>query len=120
MIYPNETEILVFDLFDGTLLKRLRAPSSLSVAQARGAMGQRNIKSRTTALAWRGAGNLELYSSHLDGSIRVWIPKTKEQEEIEEEELKEASAVEDADASRKRKALDDVFQSLTKKQVTFT
>ena len=59
MLYPNEKEILMFDLLEGTLLKRLRAPG-VAVAQASGSAGQRNIRTRVTSLAWR-SGDVGMY-----------------------------------------------------------
>lgn len=118
MFYPNEKEILVFDLFQGTLLKRLRA-SGIAVAQSRGNMGQRNIRSRITSLAWR-AGNVEVYSAHSDGVLRAWMPRTAEEVELDEEEALEAEGGEDESRKRKRQALDEVFRDLTKQKITFT
>lgn len=119
MLYPNEKEPLMFDLFEGTLLKRLRAPG-VAIAQASGSAGQRNIRNRITSLAWR-AGDVELYSAHSDGLIRAWKPKTKEEMQIENDEAEQVDD-EDEDESRKRKrqALDDVFRDLTRQKITFT
>ena len=119
MFYPNEKEILIFDLFEGTLLKRLRAPGA-AVAQASGSVGQRNIRSRVTSLAWR-FGDVEMYSAHSDGLVRAWKPKTKEEVQVERDE--EAGPVdegEDEGRKRKRQALDDVFRDLTRQKITFT
>ena len=118
MLYPNEKEILMFDLFEGTLLKRLRVPGA-AVAQAGGSVGQRNIKNRVTSLAWR-AGDVEVYSAHSDGVIRAWKPKTKEEAEIEKDEVLQVDETVDESRKRKRKALDDVFRDLTKQKITFT
>ncbi|KAI4157707.1 MAG: hypothetical protein LQ342_008071 [Letrouitia transgressa] len=100
MLYPNEKEILVFELFDGTLLKRLRAPTSQL---------QRN--SRVTSLAWRSF-DVEVLSAHSDGAIRAWRPETEDSEQ-------ETDLSEDDSRKRKREALDDVFRSLTKQKITF-
>lgn len=118
MFYPNEKEILMFDLFQGTLFKRLRTSGALP-AQGHGSTGQRNIKNRVTSLAWR-AGNVELYSAHSDGHIRAWMPKTSEEVELDEEEALEGEGGEDESRKRKRQALDDVFRDLTKRKITFT
>jgi len=119
MFYPNEREILMFDLIEGTLHKRLRPPGS-PVAQAGGSAGQRNIRNRVTSLAWR-AGHIELYSVHSDGIIRAWMPRTTEDAEVEAEEQQEAAASDDENESRKRKrqALDEVFRDLTRQKITF-
>ena len=120
MFYPNEKEVLMFDLLDGTLLKRLRTPGvAVAAAQARGSAAQRNIKNRITSLAWR-AGNTELYSAHSDGFIRSWIPSTIEEIDIDEEEVLEGETGEEESRKRKRQALDDVFRDLTKQKITFT
>ena len=118
MLYPNEKEILMFELFEGTLIKRLRAPG-VAVAQARGSAGQRNIRNRVTSLCWR-AGDVEMYSAHSDGLIRAWKPRTKEDIQVEKEESEQVDVDEDESRKRKRQALDDVFRDLTKQKITFT
>lgn len=119
MFYPNEKEILMFDLFNGTLKKRLRVPG-VAIAQALGSGGQRNIRNRITSLAWR-PGNVEMYSASSDGTIRAWMPRTRDDADVEEEEAKEASGGDDEDESRKRKreALDTVYRDLTRQKITF-
>lgn len=118
MLYPNEKEILMFDLFEGTLLKRLRAPG-VAVAQASGSAGQRNIKNRVTSLGWR-AGDVEMYSAHSDGLIRAWKPRTKGETEAEKDEANQVDGDEDESRKRKRQALDDVFRDLSRQKITFT
>ena len=118
MFYPNEKEILVFDLFQGTLLKRLRAPG-ISFAQAHGGAGQRNIRNRITSLAWR-AGDIEFYSAHSDGVIRSWKHRKAEEAEVDEDEEIEGDYEENESRKRKRQALDDVFRDLTKQKITFS
>lgn len=118
MLYPNEKEILMFDLFEGTLLKRLRGPGS-AIAQARGSAGQRNIKSRVTSLAWR-AGNVGMYSAHSDGVVRAWLPRTEEEDGADEDDEKNPDDKDDDSRKRKRQALDNVFRDLTKQRITFT
>ncbi|KAI9818032.1 MAG: hypothetical protein M1827_000656 [Pycnora praestabilis] len=126
LFFPNEKDILVFDLFDGRLLKRLRPPGSFAVAQARGSAGQRNLKNRVTGLAWRAGGCVEMLSGHSDGVVRAWMPRTKEDAEVEEEEEEEMKEkrseghAEDESRKRKRKVLEDVYQDLTKQKITFS
>lgn len=117
MLYPNEREILMFDLFDGTLLKRLRA-SEGAAGQVRGNAEQPNINNRVTSLCWR-AGDVEMYSAHSDGMVRAWKPRTEEEIKIDEEDSQEASEGEDESRKRKRQILDDVFRDLTKQKITF-
>lgn len=119
MFFPNEKEILMFDLFDGTLFERLRAPG-VAVAQARGSAGQRNIKNRVTSLAWR-AGDVELYSAHSDGVIRAWLPRTKGEMELEDEDEAVMGEGDPEEESRKRKrqVLEDVYHDLTRQKITF-
>ena len=118
MLYPNEKEILMFDLFEGTLLKRLRAPG-VAVAQASGSVGQRNIRNRVTSLGWR-AGDVEMYSAHSDGLIRAWKPRVKEEIQLDKDEAERVDEDEDASRRKKRQALDDVFRVLTRQKITFT
>ncbi|MCJ1436071.1 hypothetical protein MMC27_005449 [Xylographa pallens] len=119
MFYPNDNEILMFDLSEGTLHKRLKAPGT-AVAQARGSTGQRNMRNRVASLAWR-SGHIELYSAHSDGVIRTWMPRTREDAELEAEEQEEAAGVMDEDKNRKRKreALNEVYRDLTRQKLTF-
>ena len=130
MLYPNERELLMFDLFEGTLLKRLRVAVAPKMSSGGGsaATGRRlpNVRNnRITSLAWR-SGDVELYSAHSDGLIRAWKPKTKEEMQIERDE--EAERVDHDDSNdddehesrkRKRQALDDVFRDLTRRKITF-
>ncbi len=118
MLYPNEKEILMFDLFEGTLLKRLRIPG-ITVAQASGSAGQRNTRDKVTSLGWRN-GDVEMYSAHSDGLIRAWKPKTKEENQLEKDEAEQVDGDEDESRKRKRQALDDVFRDMTRQKITFT
>ena len=120
MLYPNEREILMFDLFEGTLLKRIRIPG-IPVAQAHGSAGQRNVKSRVTSLAWR-ADNIQMYSSHSDGVIRAWLPRTNDDVKIDEDEDAKKDDRDSKDSSRKRKreALENIFNDLTKQKIIFS
>lgn len=120
MFYPNEKEILMCDLFEGTLFKRLRNPGA-NLAQARSSVGFQNIKHRVTSLAWR-SGTVEMYSGHSDGVVRAWAPRTADDAVMEAEELEQAegAAGEDDGRKRKREVLDEVFRDLTRQRITFT
>ncbi|KAF1942674.1 WD40 repeat-like protein [Clathrospora elynae] len=119
IFYPNEHEIIAYELFDGKLIRRLRRPQAQPQipVPAANAKGQRNVKDRITSLAWR-AHDVEMYSAHADGSIASWRPRTQEDAELDEEEDQER---EDQEAGRKRKrnVLDEIYQGLTKKQIVF-
>lgn len=116
MMYPNEKEILMFDLFEGTLLKRLRMVR-VSTGQPLAIAGQRNTKSKITSLAWR-AGSVEMFSGHSDGIVRAWMPWAMV-EEADQEAMREGESDADESRKRKRQALDEVFRDLTKQKVTF-
>lgn len=129
--FPNPAEILAVDLHSGRLLQRLRVVG-LSGSQATatggggggsggGGSGIRNLKSRTTSLAWR-AHEIELYSAHTDGTIRCWRPWTWEDAAAEAEEREEAEGGQAEVESRKRKReeLDQIVRDLTEKKVTFS
>lgn len=104
LFFPSEKEILMYELFDGRLVKRLRVPgSNTSAAPARGPGGIKRVKD----LAWRPF-HLELYSAHTDGSILMWRPWTEEDEHAFDES-------EDEDRKRKRQVLDDIYRDVTKR-----
>ena len=121
LFYPNGHEILVYELFEGNLLKRLKRPNSAETITNRMSIaGKRNMKSRVTALAWR-PHNVEFYSAHSDGSIGAWMPRTSEDALLDEEEDHELNGDRDEEESRKRKreTLEDIYHDLTKQKVTF-
>lgn len=111
LLYPNEKEILMFDLFEGTLLKRLRVP----VAQSRTSQSRNN---RVTSLCFR-MGDVEMYSAHGDGLIRAWKPRTKEEIELEKAEEFEGRDEEAESRKRKRQLLNDIHRDLTRTKITF-
>ena len=121
LFYPNERELLMFELHEGKLLKRLRVSGPI-MAAVRSRTGERNVKNRTTALVWRGQAD-GVYSAHTDGQIRAWIPRTREDEMVDREEeehaVKGRNDDESEGAKRKRKVLDDVFRDLTKQKISF-
>lgn len=120
LFYPNEKEILVFELHEGRLLKRLKVPGP-NIAAVRSRTGESNVKNRITGLVWRGLAS-GIYSSHTDGQIRAWLPRTAEDDDLEEEEesLSRRDELEESEgAKRKRQVLDDVFRNLTRQKITF-
>ncbi len=97
-----------------------------------GAGGERTVRNRVTSLVWRGAGGGGessgvvmggagapggIYSGHLDGQIRAWMPAVQGDDE-ENEDTAAQEAVETK--TKKRKAIDDAFRSLMGRQVTFS
>jgi DNA excision repair protein ERCC-8 len=119
MFYPNEHEIIAYELFDGKLIRRLKRqeqqPRAADVAAA--AQGQRNVRDRITSLAWR-PHDVEMYSAHADGSIAAWKPRTEEDAELDADDEQERQEKEEG-KKRKRGVLDDIYQGLTKKPITF-
>ncbi|KAJ9156089.1 DNA excision repair protein ERCC-8 [Pleurostoma richardsiae] len=131
LFWPNETEILVLDLHEGTVVTRLRGvgPSMAGVRARRG--GERTVKNRVTSIVWRGAGGVGgssgvvmggrnalggIYSAHLDGQIRAWAPHVEgpdNEEDFGEQE-------DQGERAQKRKAIDDAFRNLMGKKITFT
>ncbi|KAL8857235.1 MAG: hypothetical protein Q9178_006161 [Gyalolechia marmorata] len=118
MFYPNQKEILMFDLFGGTLLKRLRIPGVVG-APIQGSATHGNFRNRTTSLAWK-AGDVGLYSAHSDGVIRAWHPVTPQDLEADKDDAQDVAGDEDESRKRKRDALDDIFRDLTKQKITFS
>ncbi|KAH8905607.1 WD40 repeat-like protein [Coniochaeta sp. PMI_546] len=133
LVWPNENEILVLDLHGGSVVTRLRGTGpTVAAVRARAGAGERTVRNRVTSLVWRGAGGGGgssgvvmggsgapggIYSGHLDGQIRAWMPVVEGQDE-EDEDTTAQEAVEEK--TKKRKAIDDAFRSLMGRQITFT
>jgi DNA excision repair protein ERCC-8 len=121
LIYPNENELLMFELHEGRLLKRLKVPGA-SVASVRSRTGERNVRNKITSLVWRGQADA-IYSGHTDGQIRAWTPQSAEDNALDSEEeqgMKRQVDDEDKEVSmRKRQVLNDVFRDLTRQKITF-
>lgn len=110
--FPNQRDIMGYDMHTGTATNRLRIPGPHTNADSVG----RNLKPRTTSLAWR-AHEVELYSAHGDGAIRCWRPWTAEDAEVEDED-RDGGRLE-AERKRKREELDQIVRDLTKKPVRY-
>lgn len=132
LFWPNETEILILDLHEGTTVSRLRGVGAQisGVRAQRG--GERTVKNRVTSLAWRGAGGAggsggivpgasnasgQVFSGHTDGQIRGWMPQVRG---LDAEDEDDTSEVIQQERVQKRKALDDAFKSLMGQKITFT
>ncbi|KAJ5954726.1 hypothetical protein N7501_009005 [Penicillium viridicatum] len=114
LLWPNfneqddRGEIFMFELREGTLVKRLRVPGLMA--------GSQNVRGRSSALSagrindlvWRGNGasgeGIELFSAHGDGTIRTWVSREPDGEPTETEEAAQA------DRKRKRDVLDEVYR----------
>ena len=117
LFYPNEHEVLGYELFEGKLFRRLRRPEQQRRLHDARSKGQRNAKDRITALAWR-VHDVEMYSAHVDGSISAWKPRTEEDAELDEDADAEQE-IKDESRKRKRGVLDEIYQDLTKRSITF-
>lgn len=131
IFWANDQDILMFDLHNGNLITRLRSPVATNPVGPRGTEMGRN---RISSIVWRSCGGGgasvgpvmgganspgAIYSAHLDGHIRAWMPQIPGPDDLDEEEEEEAS--EEADSKkRKRKAVDDAFKSLMGRKVTYT
>ncbi|RMJ03524.1 hypothetical protein CDV36_014949 [Fusarium kuroshium] len=129
LFWPNDQEILILDLHDGNMITRLRSPGVTNPVGARGGEMGRN---RITSIVWRGSGGSgrqvgavmgggnsigAIYSSHMDGQIRAWMPQIPGPDDFDqEEEIEEDEEV----RRKKRKAVDDAYKSLMGKKITFT
>ncbi|KAI6780988.1 uncharacterized protein J7T54_003130 [Emericellopsis cladophorae] len=129
LFWANDQEILALDLHDGKLITRLRSPGAVNPVGPRGSEMGRN---RISALAWRSAGGGgasvgpvpgggnsvgALYSAHLDGQIRAWIPQIPGPDD---EGGEDPGDEEDEGKRRKRKAIDDAYKTLMGKNIRFT
>ncbi|KAK2593980.1 hypothetical protein QQS21_008290 [Conoideocrella luteorostrata] len=129
LVWPNDQEILILDLHDGDVITRLRSPGTTNPVGPRGGEMGRN---RITTIVWRGSGGGTgqngsvmgggnsvggIYSAHLDGQIRAWMPQIPGPDDIDEtEEVHE----DEEKRRRKRKAVDSAYRSLMGTQITFT
>lgn len=102
-------EIFMFELRDGTFVKRLRVPGLMGGSQSVRGRSSALSAARINDLAWRGNGasgeGLELFSAHGDGTIRTWVSRDPDGEPTEEEEAVLA------DRKRKRDVLDEIYRS---------
>jgi len=64
---------------------------------------------------WR-AGRVEVLSSHVDGTVRVWSARTKE-DALAEEELDEEEMEEEERKGRKRRVLEGIYEDLARKKM---
>lgn len=115
LFFPCEREILMYEMLEGKLLKRLRTPG-VPVGNI-SSDGKVSLKQRVVDLAWR-AHSVELYSAHGNGSIRAWKPRTSEDAQQDEDERQESEAVE-IERKRKRQVLEDVYHDLARKRMIF-
>ena len=129
VIWANEQEILILDLHEGHVVSRLKSPG---LSNPLGPRSRDAGRGRITSIAWRGCGGGSgadgpimgggnsvgaLYSAHLDGQIRAWMPFVAGDDDIDDDE---AENRDDGSKSKKRKAVDDAYRSLMGKQVTFS
>ncbi|KAK3309188.1 WD40-repeat-containing domain protein [Chaetomium strumarium] len=132
LFFPNETEILVMDLHEGSMVTRLRSIGPVLASVGTQGRGERAVRNRVTSIVWRGSGGGgggsgvvmggsnfpgAIYSGHLDGQIRAWVPQLEgAEDEVDDNMSQDADVV----GARKRKALDDAFRSLMGKRTTFS
>ena len=130
LVWANDQEILLLDLHNGNIVTRLRSPGTTNPVSSR---GSREIgRNRITTVVWRGAGGGgrqtgpvmgggnsigAIYSAHLDGQIRAWMPQIAGDDEVDEEEIVDES---EEVKLKKRKAVDSAYRSLMGKKITFT
>jgi DNA excision repair protein ERCC-8 len=116
LFFPNEKEILQFEMLEGTMIKRLRVPG---ISRGQGAPNAKvALKNKVLDLAWR-SHNVELYSGHGDGTIRAWKPYLPEDKLADDEDREEEIQAEN-ERKRKREALESVYQDLTRKKMIFS
>lgn len=114
ILWPNfneqddRGEIFMFEIREGTFIKRLRVPGLAIGAQSTRGKASALSAARINDLVWRGNGasgeGLELFSAHGDGTIRSWVSREPDGEPTAEEEA------EIADRKRKRDVLDDIYK----------
>ncbi|KAI0394274.1 WD40 repeat-like protein [Xylariaceae sp. FL0594] len=136
LFWPNESEILILDLHNGHIVTRLRGTGAMVSGVRSSKNGERSSKNRISSIVWRGAGghgsssgvviggsNMPgaVFSAHLDGQIRAWVPQLEGPADDGDSDVDEDTAAEVGDGkTRKRKALDDIFKNLMSRKITFT
>jgi len=113
LFFPSEKEILQYEMFEGRMIKRLRVPGVSHAPTAPNAKVA--LKNKVLDLAWR-AHNVELYSGHGDGTIKVWKPYLPE-DKTADDELREEELEAENERKRKREALESVYQDLSRKKM---
>lgn len=126
LLWPNyndqddKGEIFMFELREGTLIKRLKVPGIPPSRTRQRGRPTALSAARINALAWRGSGasgeGMELFSGHGDGTIRAWTSRTTEDEEQDAEEAE----AEIEERKRKREVLEELYRGLMRPTVTFT
>ncbi|KAI1112664.1 WD40-repeat-containing domain protein [Nemania sp. NC0429] len=131
LFWPNETEILVCDLHDGRTITKLRGTGAAIAGVRSSKKSERSVRNRISSIVWRGAGGSggssgvvmggtnmpgAIFSAHLDGQIRAWVPPLEGKDEDGEDDLAEAGE----ERSKKRKLLNDVYKSFMGQKITFT
>ena len=115
LVLPNEAHIVVAELFEGKILRRLKLPGPSEAVLRNKPGAQRRVVKRVTSLAWRGPGE-GFVSTDTGGFARVWGSGMLE-DQVDEMDEKPA---EDANTrKRKRNVLDEVYKDLMGKKVTF-
>lgn len=115
LVLPNEAHIIVAELLEGRILRRLKLPGPSEAVLRNKPGAQRRVAKRVTSLAWRGPGE-GFVSTDTGGFVRVWGSGMLEDQGDELDE----KPTEDADArKRKRNVLDEVYKDLIGKKVTF-
>ncbi|KAJ5610677.1 hypothetical protein N7510_007396 [Penicillium lagena] len=114
LLWPNfheqddRGEIFMFELREGTFIKRLRVPGLSTGPQASRGRSTALSAARINDLVWRGNGasgeGLELFSAHGDGTIRTWVSREPDGEPDEAEEAAQA------DRKRKHDVLEEIYQ----------
>lgn len=132
LFWPNETEILVMELHEGTTITRLRSAGSQVAGVKTNRGGSTSVRNRVTSIVWRGAGGHGgsrggvmggvntpggVYSSQTDGVIRAWMPNLPSNDA---DEVDGRAGGEEENQGQKRKAIHDAFNSLMGNQITFT
>lgn len=121
LFYPNGGEILTYEMFEGQLLKRSKVVP-LRNDDSQSSKNTLSAKTRTTALAWR-PHNVELLSTHADGTIRSWLPRTSTDAfavDSEDDQGTTEGRTRPGGKKRKRQSIREIHRELTEQRVTFT
>lgn len=115
LVLPNESHIVIAELFEGRILRRLKLPGPSEAVLRNRPGAQRKVGKRVTSLAWRGPGD-GFVSGDTGGCLRVW-GSGGDEDVVDEEGVLVIEPEEGR--KRKRNVLDEVYKDLVGKKVTF-
>ena len=120
LLYPNDSDILMYELFEGRLLKKMKVPRPKLEEIGKGGR-KHTSSSRVTAMSWR-AHSVEFLTAQSDGTIHSWTPRASGEAATDEgdDSSDEEEAPADDVRKKKRETLQNIERDLKRPRITFT